>query len=106
MRPTQGLRTIACAAACAGVLAVSLQSAVPSSQSAVPGSQSPAAAAPLPEQEQLRPTVHAALPKNIEDYWFAPRDAERAAGKNTALAEAAEAYASANYAASLAYARQ
>jgi len=71
------------------------------------GSQPPAAQTPqqLPELEQLKPTAHAALPQNIDDYWFAPRAAERAA-RSGILAQAAEAYASGNYAASLTYARQ
>ena len=59
----------------------------------------------LPELEQLKPTVHAALPQNIDDFWFAPRAAERGT-RSGILAQAAEAYASGNYAASLAYARQ
>jgi len=74
------------------------------SQPPAEGSQQPPAQ--IPDQEQLRPTVHAALPQNIDDYWFAPRAAERAAPKTPALAEAAAAYASGNFAASLAYARQ
>ena len=59
----------------------------------------------LPELEQLKPTVHAALPQNIDDYWFAPRAGDRGA-RNGILAQTAEAYGSGNYAASLAYARQ
>src|SRR5205823_1828753 len=48
----------------------------------------------------------AALPQNIDDYWFAPRNAERVGVKGSVLAEAAAAYEAGNYAASLTYARQ
>ena len=65
-----------------------------------------AGAAALPEPEPLKPTVHAALPQNIDDYWFAPRTSERTAVKSTALAEAAAAYSAGNYAATITYARQ
>jgi peptidoglycan lytic transglycosylase len=83
-------------------------SQLPASGSQLPASDSqlPASGSQLPDQEQLRPTVHAALPQNVDDYWFAPRAADRAAPKNPALAETAAAYASGNYAASLTYARQ
>jgi soluble lytic murein transglycosylase len=57
------------------------------------------------EGELLRPTVHAALPQNLDDYWFAPRPAERAT-KPTALADASAAYAAGNYASAAASARQ
>jgi len=33
--------------------------------------------APAPPEAQLQPTIHAALPKNVDDYWFAPRPADR-----------------------------
>jgi soluble lytic murein transglycosylase len=85
-----------------------LTAQVPETQQTVPPTQPPAVEAPqqVPEAEPLRPTVHAALPQNIEDYWFAPRASERAGAKNTVLAQAAAAYASGNYAAALTYARQ
>ena len=68
--------------------------------------QQPASTSQLPEQEQLRPTVHAALPENIDDYWFAPRAAMRGTPRHGVLAQAAAAYESGNYAAALTYARQ
>jgi peptidoglycan lytic transglycosylase len=86
--------------------AASSQPPATSSQPPATSAQPPTSGTQLPEQEQLKPTVHAALPQNIDDYWFAPRPAERTAARNGVLAEAAEAYASANYAASLTYARQ
>ena len=76
---------------------------------ATPADPAPGQASPLPQlpqSEPLRPTVHAALPENLEDYWFAPRPAERVAAKTSTLAEAAAAYAAANYAATASYARQ
>jgi soluble lytic murein transglycosylase len=58
------------------------------------------------EPPQLQPTIHAAVPENIDDYWFAPRPADRAAARNAPLTDAALAYAAGNYAASLVSARQ
>jgi soluble lytic murein transglycosylase len=58
------------------------------------------------EPPQLQPTVHAAVPENIDDYWYAPRPADRVAARNPSLTDAALAYAAGNYAASLASARQ
>ena len=82
----------------------------PSSSQSDAGASRPeagnAAQTQLPEPEPLKPTVHATLPQNIDDYWFAPRSTERAAGRNTALAEASAAYAAGNYAAAITYARQ
>jgi hypothetical protein len=66
----------------------------------------PAAVAALPGGEPLRPTAHQALPENLEDYWFAPRPAERAAARSSSLAEAASAYAAGNFAAAATYSRQ
>ena len=59
-----------------------------------------------PPSPQLQPTIHAALPKNIDDYWFAPRPAERSAARGHALGAAAAAYAAGDYAAALASARR
>ena len=67
--------------------------------------QSPATVPQLPaEPEPLRPTLHTALPQNIEDYWFAPAKGERAT-RMTALTDAAAAYAAGSYASALAHAR-
>jgi len=63
------------------------------------------AQAPPPETP-LQPTMHAALPQNIDDYWFAPRPVDLAAARNPALTGAAAAYASGNYSSTLALARQ
>jgi soluble lytic murein transglycosylase len=70
--------------------------------------QQPAAQVPQlsAEPEPLRPTIHAALPQNIEDYWFAPTKADRAAPRTVALTDAAAAYAAGNYASALTHARQ
>ena len=59
-----------------------------------------------PAETPLRPTVHAALPQNIDDYWFAPRAADRGAARNLKLADAASQYAAGNYPAALVSARQ
>jgi soluble lytic murein transglycosylase len=77
----------------------------PASGAQTPGEQS---AAPMaaPESEPLRPTVHAALPQNIDDYWFAPRAAERAATRGSALPDAAAAYGAGNYTAAVNAARR
>jgi TolA-binding protein len=78
-----------------------------SAQSIVPAAAVPAdLQQPAEPQQQLQPTTHAALPQNDEDYWFAPRAAERAAVKKSPLADAAAAYASGNYLASLMSAQQ
>ena len=69
------------------------------------GSWQAPAQAPPPEAP-LRPTVHAALPQNIDDFWFAPRRSDIAAARNSVLADAAAAYAAGNYTASLSSARQ
>src|SRR5262249_1231526 len=87
----------------------SFQPPAAGSQPPTAGSQPPAPGRPpaqLPELEQLRPTIHAALPQNVDDYWFAPRAAERAAPRNGVLAEAAAAYAAGTSAPSLPYAGQ
>ena len=69
--------------------------------------QAPATApvAPVPPP-QLQPTIHAALPKNVDDYWFAPRAAERAGRRDTALTDAAAAYSAGNFAGALTSARR
>jgi soluble lytic murein transglycosylase len=65
------------------------------------------APAPSPPAETpLSPTVHAAQPRNIADYWFAPGAAQRSAPRNAKLADAAASYAAGNYPAALTSARQ
>src|SRR5687767_9375122 len=59
-----------------------------------------------PPETPLQPTIHAPLPQNVDDYWFAPRPADSAAARNPALAHAASAYASGNYSSALSSARQ
>src|ERR1051326_4799790 len=67
--------------------------------------QPPTAVPQLPaEPEPLRPTIHAALPQNVDDYWFAPAKGERVV-RNVALTDAAAAYVAGNYASALAHAR-
>src|SRR6187551_375278 len=78
-------------------------SAVLYAQGPAAGSQGQAATEPNP---QLLPTVHAALPENVDDFWFAPRPAAVTAVGNTALADAAMAYNAGNHPAALAAARQ
>lgn len=69
--------------------------------------QAPAEPPPQPQPLQpLQPTIHAALPQNVEDYWFAPRPSDLAAARNAPLASAASAYAAGNYAGALTSARQ
>jgi len=69
------------------------------------GAQQPGAVPPLPAgPEPLHPTLHAALPQNIDDYWFAPAKGGRPA-RATALTDAGAAYAAGNYASSLTHAR-
>src|ERR1700716_2608227 len=72
-------------------------------QGPVAGSQSQA---PI-EPPQLQPTIHPAVPENVDDYWLPPRPAAAAGARNpTALPPAALAYAAGNYPAALASARQ
>src|SRR5688572_27535781 len=59
-----------------------------------------------PPETPLQPTIHAPLPQNVEDYWFAPRPSDVSAARNPALADAASAYATGNYPAALSSARQ
>ncbi|HVD92642.1 MAG TPA: transglycosylase SLT domain-containing protein [Vicinamibacterales bacterium] len=74
----------------------------------------PAAGVPSPTdpqqtpepQQPLQPTVHVALPQNVEDYWFAPRASDRAPARSSTLANAATAYASGNYLSALMSAQQ
>jgi soluble lytic murein transglycosylase len=74
-------------------------------QSAEP-QQPPQPQPPREPQQQLQPTVHVALPQNVEDYWFAPRASDRTAAKKSALADAAAAYAAGNYLSALMSAQQ
>jgi soluble lytic murein transglycosylase len=71
---------------------------------AIGGWQAPAPSPPA--DTPLRPTVHATLPQNIDDYWFAPRAADRPPARYQKLTDAAAAYAAGNYSAALASARQ
>ena len=74
-----------------------------SARGAVRG-QAPAAAAP--PQPQLQPTIHAPIPENVDDFWFAPRPGGAGAARNASLADAAIAYGAGNYAGALTAARQ
>jgi soluble lytic murein transglycosylase len=77
----------------------------PTTPPASPDAQAPTTVSPLPaEPEPLRPTLHTALPQNIDDYWFAPAKAERAP-RATALTDAAASYAAGSYASALTHAR-
>jgi soluble lytic murein transglycosylase len=71
-----------------------------------PAAQAPAAppqqAQPsAPPEQLLLPTVHAAVPQNVDDFWLVPSPSERGARHGTSLAAAATAYAAGNYAAAL-----
>ena len=66
----------------------------------VRGQAPPDAASP-----QLQPTIHAPVPENVDDYWFAPRPADVGAARNAALADAAIAYGAGNYTGALSAAR-
>jgi tetratricopeptide (TPR) repeat protein len=72
--------------------------------------QAPADSAPPQPQPQLQlqlqPTVHAPVPENLDDFWFAPRPGDAGAARNAILADAALAYGAGNYAAALTAARQ
>ena len=57
------------------------------------------------EPEPLKPTIHASLPQNLDDFWFAPAAGERVV-KSVALTDAAAAYAAGNYAGALTHARR
>jgi soluble lytic murein transglycosylase len=59
-----------------------------------------------PPETPLQPTVHVALPQNIDDYWFAPRPGDVPPSGAAALADAATAYTAGNYAKALSSARQ
>lgn len=50
---------------------------------------------------QLRPTVHAALPQDVGDYWLVPAAKERSRLREPNLSAAASAYAAGSYAAAL-----
>src|SRR5690349_18341036 len=77
----------------------------PATPPASPDAQVPTTVPQLPaEPEPLRPTLHSALPQNVDDYWFAPAKGERAP-RATALTDAAAAYAAGNYASALTHAR-
>jgi soluble lytic murein transglycosylase len=70
--------------------------------------RSPAAAPQQPPADpaQLQPTIHAAVPENVDDFWFAPRPASPGATRHSALGDAAVAYAAGNYTGALSSARQ
>lgn len=59
-----------------------------------------------PPEVPLQPTIHAALPQNVDDYWFAPRSIDFASAARPVLADAAAAYAAGNYQSALTLARQ
>jgi soluble lytic murein transglycosylase len=62
-----------------------------------------------PPETPLSPTIHAALPTNVEDYWFAPRAADSTAAgvaRGGVVADAAASFAAGNFSAAAASARQ
>jgi soluble lytic murein transglycosylase len=79
--------------------AIGFELAVPSVDPRVAASQSAG-------DTQPAPTVHAAVPQSVEDYWLVPSARERKAASSSPLAMAATAYAAGNYAAALASAQQ
>ena len=52
--------------------------------------------------EPLRPTLHAALPQNVEDYWLVPARKARVAVADASLTSAAASFAAGNFTAALA----
>src|SRR5258707_13614680 len=88
------MRSTHCSPGAAGVAAAC--ALVLCAQRPAAGSQPPA------DPPQLQPTVHAAVPENVDDYWFAPRPADAAAARNTALSAAAVATAAGHSATPLA----
>ena len=61
---------------------------------------------PPPPETPLSPTIHVALPTNVEDYWFAPRTSDGPSARTGAVADAAASFAAGNYSAAAASARQ
>ncbi|MGH9410401.1 MAG: tetratricopeptide repeat protein [Vicinamibacterales bacterium] len=61
---------------------------------------------PLPDQQLLLPTVRSALPMDPDDYWFAPRRADRVNAQDRLLASSSGAYAAGNFTSAASYARQ
>ena len=86
------------------------------------GAQAPGASAPpvpqqpaqppvtpvpsLPDQPLLVPTVHTALPLDVDDYWFVPSAGERPAEQDHLMASAAGAFAAGNFASTISYAEK
>jgi soluble lytic murein transglycosylase len=66
-----------------------------------PPSQQQSPAPTPPDQPLLQPTVHAAVPQDVDDFWLVPSRSERADRQSASLAEAATAYAAGNYTAAL-----
>jgi len=81
--------------------AIGFQLPAGASQSPSADPQSVSDAKPDAGTQRPVPTVHAALPQEVDDYWLVPSARERKAGAATALAAAATAYAAGNYAAAL-----
>jgi soluble lytic murein transglycosylase len=90
-------------AAAAMTLAAALLLPVhPAAQNQDPQPPAPQNAQPTPSPEPLLvPTVHAALPQNVDDFWLAPSRSERDTHENASLAAAASAYAAGSFAAAL-----
>jgi soluble lytic murein transglycosylase len=59
-----------------------------------------------PQQPLLTPTLHAAVPQSVEDFWLVPSKAERTKLEKGPLAAAASAYADGHFAAALTAARR
>lgn len=71
--------------------------------------QAPGAVTPvpsLPDQPLLVPNVHSALPLNVDDYWFAPRDGEHPTEQDRVMASASGAFAAGNFASASSYAQK
>lgn len=60
----------------------------------------------LPDQPLLVPTVHTALPLDVDDYWFAPREGEHASEQDHLMASASGAFAAGNFASAMSYAER
>ena len=81
--------------------AIGFQLPVAGFQAPPAGSQSPGAGSPSIADQQPAPTMHAALPQDVDDYWLVPSARERKTAATTALATAARAYAAGDYSAAL-----
>src|SRR5690348_15320966 len=98
-------RAAGVAAACTVLLGA--QASDTRAQSAPQQGQPPVVPVPsLPDQPLLVPTVHTALPLNVDDYWFAPSEGERSSEQDHLMASASGAFAAGNFTSAMSYAEK